>query len=40
MATADPEKFRRLGELMRWIEANTGVERVSEHAFAGPRRRS
>ena len=35
MATDDPEKFRLVGELMRWVEANTGVVPVSEHAFAG-----
>src|SRR5262249_30743143 len=34
MATADPDKFRALGEWMRWAEANAGVANVANYPFA------
>lgn len=35
MATADADKFRVLGEWMRWTEANAGVANVANHVFDG-----
>lgn len=35
LATTDPDLFTALGQWMRWVEATTGVARVSNHAFDG-----